>query len=104
MAKVKITEKGYVHWKCQGCGLHHYVPTKADIEDRGGNHPVWGFNGSTESPSLSPSIRVQCKTGDEQKPLCCHFFIRDGKQDFCGDCTHELKGKMVELKDIDAER
>ena len=104
MPRIKLAENGYVNFKCQGCGLHHYIPIRPNPEDRGGKHPVWGFNGSLDSPTLSPSIRVQCKTGDEQKPLCCHFFIKEGNQEFCGDCTHELAGKTAPLKDIFEEQ
>ena len=30
----------------------------------------------------------------------CHHFIRDGKIQFLGDCTHALRGQTVDLPDI----
>lgn len=30
----------------------------------------------------------------------CHYFIRGGKIEFCGDSTHNLSGQTVDLPDI----
>ena len=30
----------------------------------------------------------------------CHSFITDGRIQFLGDCTHELKGQTVELPEV----
>lgn len=30
----------------------------------------------------------------------CHFFIKEGNIIYCGDCTHEFKGKTLELSEI----
>ena len=30
----------------------------------------------------------------------CHFFLRDGVLDFCGDSSHEYKGQKIPLKPI----
>jgi hypothetical protein len=38
--------------------------------------------------------------GEAQTKHCCHSIITDGKIQFCGDCTHALAGKIVDLPDI----
>jgi hypothetical protein len=32
----------------------------------------------------------------------CHFFVTDGEIEFCGDSTHALSGKKVQLPEIPA--
>lgn len=34
----------------------------------------------------------------------CHYFIKAGRIEFCGDCTHALKGQTVDLPDFPADR
>jgi hypothetical protein len=102
---------------CPGCKEDHVVKI-----GEGG----WQFSGDRDNPTLSPSILVRSghyashyKTGDncwcsynaEQiakgepqsgyKCSVCHSFIKDGKIQFLGDCTHELAGQTVNLPDWD---
>jgi Family of unknown function (DUF6527) len=98
------TVKRVLHW-CPGCEEVHAI----NIGNNGG--PVWTFNGDYERPTFSPSIL--CFTtydeGDDEndpKPLpagqrrtLCHYFIRDGKIEFCGDSPHALAGQTVDLPD-----
>lgn len=94
---------------CPGCGQVHVVNVAA--------HPslpkdhVWGWNGSQETPTFSPSLLVRsghhvstsavsCKANpDDCKVMCvvCHSFVREGQIQFLGDCTHSLAGTTVEL-------
>ena len=94
---------------CPGCKDHHTVPVPP--------HPrAWGWNGSVSSPTLTPSVLVRaghyapswkqgdsCWCGKDYTFKCylCHSFVRDGRIEFLGDCTHELAGKTVELADIE---
>lgn len=39
-------------------------------------------------------------TGDKEG-VRCHSFVRDGKIEFLGDCTHEMAGTTIELPDVD---
>lgn len=74
------------HWAfwCPGCKCGHVVwldgPTK------------WSFNGNTEKPTFSPSILNQNELGR------CHMFVENGMIKFCGDCSHELAGKNVQME------
>jgi hypothetical protein len=56
---------------------------------------VHTFDGNTERPTLSPSLLVSGGEGDRR----CHSFVKDGKIQFLGDCTHPLAGQTVDLLD-----
>ena len=93
---------------CPGCEQAHHVTV---LGSRG---PVWGFNGDGDVPTFTPSILVQTghfvqpngkhcdRSGDPEWPcdcMCCHSFVRDGRIQFLGDCTHALAGRTVDLPD-----
>jgi hypothetical protein len=75
---------GYT-FMCPGCNEIHQINTR------------WIFNGDLNSPTVSPSILVTWDQGIERTYMRCHSFIRDGRIQFLDDCTHDLKGKTVEL-------
>jgi hypothetical protein len=63
----------------------------------------WDWNGSLDSPTLSPSVLVyehKSSPPFKDQPRC-HVFIRDGKIQFLSDCTHELAGQTVDVPDWD---
>lgn len=91
--KLAGTKGQYSFW-CPGCQCTHYVWTK----NEGYPHPVWGFNGGTEKPTITPSIKVEYPTEDQVE--ICHSFIRDGRIEYLSDCTHSLAGKTVDMLDI----
>jgi hypothetical protein len=96
---------------CPGCDGYHEIDTTR-----------WGFNGSFEAPTFTPSILVTtghyCQgRADNDHCWCtyykeypdkevhfkcgvCHSYVTDGKIQFLGDCTHPLAGQTVELPDI----
>lgn len=81
---------------CPGCRRHHAI--------RVGNAegPSWTFDGNLDKPTFSPSIlnRVLLTGGGHRDR--CHFFIRDGRIEFCGESEHKLAGQTVDLPDIEA--
>ena len=95
---------GQAFFHCPGCECAHAPRVE-------GNHPVWQFNGDLVKPTFSPSILVRGTerltdaehsavmngVAIEPRPLICHSFVRDGKIEFLGDCTHGLKGQTVDL-------
>ena len=94
------TGSGVVHW-CPGCDQPHGIRIA-------GAPPVWTFDFNWENPTFSPSIMCFTTetTDDNDRPLphpvdrtLCHYFIKAGKIEFCGDSPHALAGKTVDLPD-----
>jgi hypothetical protein len=103
-------QAGY-NFFCPGCRDRHSVRTE------GG--PAWTFNGDVERPVFTPSVLVNALelvrdadgkwTGEwvrdgagQPVPLVCHSFVgcngaQPGQIVFLGDCTHALKGQVVDL-------
>ena len=46
MAKIRLATDGTAHFECPGCDGMHGIPIKGE------NHPVWGWNGSVDAPTL----------------------------------------------------
>ncbi|MDI1362523.1 DUF6527 family protein [Methylotenera sp.] len=81
---------------CVGCKFTHPVHTKVGSH----NGSQWGWNGSMDKPTFTPSVLVQYPWGEERKPMVCHSFVTDGMIEFLADCTHEFAGKTVELPEF----
>lgn len=78
---------------CPGCDhLHAYR-----VKSTGDKGPVWNWNGSLTKPTLTPSLLNHHKWPDEPDNRC-HLFVTDGEIHYCGDCTHELSGKIVVME------
>jgi hypothetical protein len=88
---------GYTHW-CPGCKSIHNIWT----ETRNSLGATWSFNGDVEKPTFNPSVRIQWESGERVK-LCCHYFIKDGRIEYCSDCTHDLKGQTIPLPELPAD-
>lgn len=82
---------GIAFW-CPGCNESHAVCTHGDHA----KGPLWDWNGSIDGPTLSPSIMVHY---GRQGAGVCHSFVRAGKIEFLGDCTHPLVGQTVIIPD-----
>lgn len=98
MAVAKIEEHNglrSVLFSCPGCGEIH-APTVNGV-----GRPVWGWNGSVDAPTFTPSILVTWKYGEAREPRRCHSFVTDGHIAFLSDCTHALAGQTVPLPEID---
>lgn len=116
---LRIGEGGRLLFRCPGCEEMHQVTTGE------GPGPRWSFNGDYERPTFNPSILIRSghflpghKAGDscwctfcaedeaDGSPgfSCkqCHSFVRDGRIEFLGDCSHALAGQTVPLPDPDA--
>jgi hypothetical protein len=64
-----------------------------NVEKPNGNGAQWSWNQDAEKPTFSPSINI---VG------ICHYFIREGRIEFCSDSKHDLAGQSVELPDLPA--
>ena len=60
----------------------------------------WTWNGSTDAPTLRPSVLTQGTNAKSPTFFRCHSWINDGAAQFLGDCSHELAGKTVVLLDV----
>lgn len=58
----------------------------------------WQFNGDFEKPTFTPSMLVTSSKPENPNFYICHSFVTDGKIRFLDDCTHDLKGKTLELE------
>lgn len=76
-------------------GVNHYFWCPGCDHIHGPNH-TWEYNGDPERPTFSPSVLV---TGGSSGTVC-HSFVRDGRIEFLGDCTHALAGQTVDLPDV----
>jgi len=105
MAKVKLVDNnGMYKFRCPA-GHWHYINTKTP------NHSgaQWHFNGDVNNPTFTPSIneRTGYYVDPELYPKTkeysyqCHFFITNGKIQFCSDCSHGLTGQTVDLPEME---
>lgn len=91
------SEPKSVLFQCPGCKLAHMINVGNGHEPK----PRWDWDGNVEAPTFSPSILVTWKDPDgELSDDICHSFVRGGRIEFLGDCTHELKGQTVEIADL----
>lgn len=81
------------HW-CPGCEAVHQIAVEQPFR----NGARWSWDGDAVAPTFSPSINVGAGT-----KLQCHYFIRAGRIEFCGDSHHVLAGQTVPLPDMPAE-
>lgn len=101
---------------CPGCKCAHGVTV---------NRPgSWGWNGSLEMPTITPSILVRstemteagwlqyeawkrdeigCPQGFDSRPTICHSFVTDGRIQYLDDCTHNLTAQTVDIPEWDSE-
>lgn len=91
----KIERQGdFVKFECPGCGRTKMVPF------RGEHVLLWDWNHDTEKPTISPSVLSRWDEGEERTKHCCHLNVTAGAIQFHGDCTHALKGKTVEMREV----
>jgi hypothetical protein len=111
---VKLSREGdTASFRCPGCADGTHTVQVAGVSP-------WSWNGSTESPTFTPSVLVKsghyafpdgescwctynaAHPGEPAPFKCgiCHSFVTDGKIQFLGDCTHALAGQTVELPDL----
>lgn len=90
----------YGFW-CPGCQQMHEVA----VEKTNSSNAQWTFNGDPIKPTFSPSLVIHVNPpgphyNAHAASSRCHSFVRDGKIEFLGDCTHALKGQTVDLPDF----
>ena len=95
---------GFGHW-CPGCGHPHEINT----EQKNLSGAQWSFDGDVQLPTFVPSVNIRWGRFADQnyKPDeghdhsgVCHYTITKGKIQFQIDCTHAMKGQIVDLPDL----
>lgn len=114
MKRAKIVRDGDgrfygVRFDCPGCeaGVHvlpvSWLPPGETIEsEHSAGGPHWTFNGDFDRPTFAPSILSRSEYGEKKEPRVCHSYVRDGRIEFLGDCTHPFAGQTVDLPDLTA--
>ena len=94
--KFEPKEGGYRHF-CPGCEIVHWIP------------PGWSFDGNYDCPNVTPSVKITYNGADAgqvrerggRAPYAvCHYFIRDGRIEYCADSTHPMTGITVDMVEI----
>lgn len=82
---------------CPACRQPHRVVTGPGTGAR------WTFDGNHAVPTFAPSVRCRWSgennDGSKYEEIC-HYFIRGGQIEYCGDCTHGLAGQTVPLPEF----
>ena len=83
---------------CPSCKVLHTVRT----DNRHAHN--WIFDGNVNKPTFNPSVKVEWPQPDVNGRYICHFFVRSGKLEYCGDTTdREYSGKIVDLPELPTE-
>jgi len=73
---------------CPACDeLHHFNDT-------------WRVTDETTAPTVTPSLLVTTSKGENAEKSICHFYIRKGRIDYLGDCSHKLRGQNFPMPPI----
>lgn len=87
----KLMRSEGMHWHyCPGCATLHPLPDS------------WTFDDNLVTPTFNPSFMQRFGHTGNQKQ--CHYFIRAGMIEYCGDSHHALAGYTVEMPDVPEER
>jgi hypothetical protein len=87
MVKLVEGSPGVFFHYCPGCKDFHYFHTT--YKNR--SNASWTFDGNLEQPSFHPSMNIG--------PSYCHYWLRNGKIEFCGDCHHSVDLPTFERDD-----
>lgn len=95
------TAGGIAHW-CPGCNRMHAFA----IDGSNRNGSQWTWDGNAEAPTCHPSMNITMARHQDQDVTVpaarCHYFLRAGRIEFLGDCTHALAGQTIDLPDLPA--
>lgn len=107
------TAGGLAHW-CPACDEMHAFA----LDGKNASGAGWTWNGDDKNPTFTPSMKITGKqtvkvdgkwTGDWVRDAngnaidyCCHYILTAGVINYCGDCTHAMKGQSVPLPDLPA--
>lgn len=88
--------KGGILHHCPACNELHCIAAG----DAFRNGEKWEYDGDKAMPSFTPSMNIRVGPDEEGFVDVCHYWLRHGKIEYCGDCTHDLKSQIIALPDI----
>lgn len=104
---------GYAFW-CNGCNTAHVVTEKWSVDEKTMTispsilvHENWkmpdNWDYATAPKDESGNLLKQenGKLFDAIKTPRCHSFVRNGKIQYLGDCTHLMANKTVEIPEFE---
>jgi len=83
------------HW-CPMCRELHVIA----VAQPNPSKARWTFDGNLMRPTFSPSINECTGPFPDGRIEVCHYFLRAGVIEYCGDCTHEGRGQHIPLPPI----
>lgn len=89
MARAMV-HNGELSFWCPGCNNMKTIPAER-----------WHWDGNLDLPTLSPSINQRVGSFPDGHTDICHSIVTKGRISFCGDCTHSLVGKEVDIPELD---
>lgn len=92
MAKIHQLGNRFI-FVCPGCNAEHAFQSGSEFG------PNWIFNGDFNKPTFSPSLLYNAERRNPAVPQC-HLYVKNGMIEFLSDCTHNLAGKTVPMKDV----
>lgn len=94
MQAVRTTdlEPVLIFW-CPACGSRHRISVAPGR---------WTWNGDENSPTFSPSVKVQWNFGEERTPNVCHFNVEAGVIHYLHDSTHSMRDQKIPMHDVDS--
>ena len=111
MAKIRAEKDGCFSFYCPGCKHEHIYFVNSEYWTRTTGKAGWTFNNDFQSPTFSPSLlntwgkhadpKYVETEGFANQSGICHLFVTNGRIEYCGDSTHKLSGKTVDMIDIE---
>ena len=99
---LRRVDGGFAHY-CPACqAMHVYFVDKPSHSGA-----RWKFNENPDLPTFTPSMNIRWGTyadptyvDEGRESGICHYFVMNGQIMYCGDCTHDMKGKTVPLPEL----
>lgn len=86
-----------MHW-CPACEELHAFAVDRPFH----NGARWTFDGNLDAPTFAPSMNIAVGPFPDGRVERCHYFLKAGRIQFLGDCTHKLAGQTIDLPDLPA--
>ncbi len=88
------------HW-CPACKELHEIAVDRPFR----NGARWTWDGNGAAPSFSPSMNIRVGPYPQSSKKAghvdvCHYFVRAGRIEYLGDCTHVMAGQTVDMPDL----